>query len=392
MLKLYDYFIKFICLFVPGESRRKRRAELLLLPTILKKNKQTKKNLRSFEKEKVSTKSVLIVEPNPYHFELQPGYCKYFRDLGYHVEVIAQPTLEEDSSYIKYENPPKQFYLSTKYQKKALALVKIKDYDFVFLSTSVLWADNVRDSYINWLGFEPNGKYGFMMVEHNIIPYFKDYSHDKYLSRNKIFSLAGQCDIPMLNPHYFGNIRIKPKNEKTTFAAVVNEAKNIDFLFETCKSLINKKIENFQIIVTGRSVIKEIPEDLQNVIKVTGSLKFEELWTIYENVDFILPMLNPEIKNQDRYKKGTVTGSWQIMMGFIKPLIINVIYTDYYKLNKQNSIIYNTNENLTEAIEQAIFLSQENYQIIQNNIKTLSKKIYNESLDNLKKSINLAKN
>lgn len=161
MFKLYEYFIKFICLFFSKKNRRIKRDKLLLQPKILAKNIKSRPYYNKFLKNKIKEKSILIVEPNPYHFELLPGYCNYFQFLGYHIDLIAQPNIELDSPFIKYKNKPIAFYLSPKYQKKALKLSKIKKYDFVFLSTSVLWTDSIRDSYIKWLGFEPKGKYGF---------------------------------------------------------------------------------------------------------------------------------------------------------------------------------------------------------------------------------------
>ena len=36
----------------------------------------------------IREKSVLIIEPNPYHSETIAGHCKYFTDLGYNVDVF----------------------------------------------------------------------------------------------------------------------------------------------------------------------------------------------------------------------------------------------------------------------------------------------------------------
>lgn len=390
MQKLYAYFIKFICLFYPVKIRRKERDRLLLLPEILKKDFQTAKNLSQFFSDNVGEKSVLMVEPNPYHFELQPGYCKYFQDLGYNVDVIAQPELQHDSSYIRYPTPPQIYYLSPKHQKKALQSSKIKDYDLVFFTTSVLWSDPIRDSYINWLGFEPKAKNGFFLVEHNIIPYLKNYGHDKYLSQKRIFTLAGQYDIPMLNPHYFGRIETQQKSQKLIFSVIINDEKNANLVFDACRTLIKNNISNFQIYVIGRSVITDAPQDLQNLITITGKLKFVDLWNIYEKSDFLIPMLNPEISNHDRYKNGTVTGSWQIMMGFLKPAIIHQDFTSYYRLDGPNSVIYKSNSDLALAMESCINMNQNDYKLLQKNLESLANKIYEESMHNLKISIDMA--
>lgn len=387
MLKLYELFIKFICLFIPVVTRREKRKKLLLLPHIFIKNKQSKASYKEFIESKVNQNSVLIVEPNPYHFELQPGYCKYFQELGYQVDVIAQPNLKDDFSYQYYSNIPTIYYLSLKYQKKALKLSKIKDYEFVFLSTSVISSDNLRESYINWLGFEPNAKNGFLMVEHNVIPFVKDYGHEKYINQKRSFTLAGQNNIPILNPHYFGKIDPTTKSKDNIFVAVVNENENIELLFSACRKLINQQIINFKVIIAGRSVVNVIPDDLQNYITVTGLIKFKDLWRIYNNADYIIPLLNPEIPNHQRFKNGSVTGSWQIILGFLKPAIIHQEYTDYYRLNASNSIIYESNFDLADAMKLGINMKPLNYEKLQKAIYELAKDVYSKSLNNLIKFI-----
>lgn len=392
MIVLYNYFINFICLFVPVKTRREKRKKLLLLPIIFLKNIKSINSYKDFRQSSVRKKAVLIVEPNPYHFELQPGYCQYFQDLGYDVDVIAQPNLKEDFAYQYYPKVPEIYYLSLKYQKKALKLSKIKDYEFVFLSTSTISSDNLRTSYINWLGFEPQAKHGFLMVEHNVIPFVKDYGHEKYLEQNRSFTLAGQYNIPILNPHYFGNIKSTTLSGNNIFVAIINENQNIELLFNACKNLINQNITNFSVIVAGRSVISEIPDDLQNHISKTGIIKFTKLWEIYNNADFIIPMLNPEIDNQLRFKDGSVTGSWQIILGFSKPAIIHKDFSNFYRLNKNNALIFESNSELSVIMNKAININSYKYRSLQSNIKELSDIIYNESINNLKLSIENIRN
>lgn len=387
LLKLYELFIKFICLFIPVDKRREKRNRLLLLPHLLIKNIKSKKSYKEFNVNKVKKKSVLLVEPNPYHFELQPGYCKYFEELGYHVDVIVQPNLKDDFAYQFYPNIPTIYYLSLKYQKKALRLLKVKDYDFVFLCTSAISSDNLRTSYVNWLGYEPDAKYGILMIEHNVIPFVKDFGHERYIQEGRSFTLAGQYNIPILNPHYFGEIKLTSKSKENIFVAIVNEKQNVNLLFDTCRALISQNITNFKITIAGRSVVKSIPNDLEKYINITGLIKFTELWKIYNNADYIIPFLNPEIHNQLRFKDGSVTGSWQIIMGFLKPAIIHQEYTEYYRLNTNNSIIYKLNFNLVNAMKQGINMEQVEYKKLQKSIRELAKDVYSESLNNLIKAI-----
>ncbi|WIH98574.1 hypothetical protein [Empedobacter falsenii] len=359
----------------------------MLLPTIRKKNRESKSSYKAFTKENCKESTVLIVEPNPYHFEILPGFVNYFQLLGYKVEIMAQPVITEDSPFVKFSSQPKIYTLSAKYQKKALGLENINKYDFVFLSSSVLWADNIRDSYLNWLGFIPNSKNGVLLVEHNVIPYLKDYKHDRFLNQNRLFTLAGQENTPMLNPHYFGEIPSTNKSNENIFVAVVNTKENIDLLYSACRKLISENITNFKLKIAGRTAVNQIPSDLENYISLTGFITFKELWDIYKNADYLIPMLNPEISHHIRFKSGSVTGSWQIMLGFKKPMIIHKDYCNYYRLNEENAIIYNANSQMYKAIKEGINLSDKKYNMIQHHIEHLAKDISEMSLLNLRNSI-----
>lgn len=391
MLKLYELFIKFICLFIPQKTRRKKRELLLILPNIFYNNICSIPSYLEFKKKKNSEKSILMVEPNPYHFELMLGFYDYFKKLGFNIDIIAQPIIKKDSPFINITNPPKIFLLSPKFQKKALALSKTKDYEFIFLNTSVLWSDGVRDSYINWLGFEPKGKNGFFLVEHNVFPYVEQYGHQKYIEQGKTFTLRGLNNIPMLNPHFFGEIKNRTKSDKNIFSAIINEKDNIELLLTTCYNLIKLGVKNFEIIVTGRTVIKNIPEELKDFIKITGKITFKKLWKIYEKSDFIIPLLNPDIGSHDRYKEGTTTGTWQTMLGFKKPILIHHFFADFYRLDSSNAVVYETNSELHKAMKDAINMDAAHYTQIQKNIEDLEKIVYKESLENLEKSISFSK-
>lgn len=392
MFKIYEYIIKFICLFISQKNRRKTRNNLLMKPAIIKKNIKSILSYLKFLKNKVPANTILMIEPNPYHFELMPGFYKYFHKLGYNIEIMAQPGLARDSPFINNQKPLHIYLLSPFFQKKALKQDKTKEYDLVFLNTSVLWADGVRNSYINWLNFEPKGKRGLMLIEHNIFPYVKEYGHEKYINQYRSFTLRGQNNTTMLNPHYFGDVKITKKSGKNVFSVIINEKENIDFLLTTCRNLIHTGIKNFEIIITGRTVINNISEDLTKFIKITGEITFDELWKIYEESDFIISMLNPDINNHSRYKESTTTGTWQTMLGFLKPILIHAEFAPYYHLDESNSIIYKCNSLLTEAIIKCINMTNEEYEELQKNIQNLEKDIFDQSFENLKKSLEIIAN
>ena len=48
----------------------------------------------------INSKSVLIVEFNPFHGETLPGYVDYFQELGYDVTVLTRHVTYADSPFV----------------------------------------------------------------------------------------------------------------------------------------------------------------------------------------------------------------------------------------------------------------------------------------------------
>ena len=83
------------------------------------------------------------------------------------------------------------------------------------------------------------------------------------------------------------------------------------------------------------------------------------------------------------FNKIRVTGSAQLVHGFLKPTFIHKDFAKFYDFDYSNSIIYD-NYNFTKAMKYAINMENHQYKKLQENLSLLSKKIYRESLYNLK--------
>ena len=44
--------------------------------------------MKNLLRANIKMKTILIFEPNHYHYECSPGYAKYFVDLGFHVDIL----------------------------------------------------------------------------------------------------------------------------------------------------------------------------------------------------------------------------------------------------------------------------------------------------------------
>lgn len=63
-------------------------------------------DILKFKTYKIKRKSVLIVEPNPYHGEILPGFVKYFQEVleGYNTDLFLRRKNITDSPFINIKN------------------------------------------------------------------------------------------------------------------------------------------------------------------------------------------------------------------------------------------------------------------------------------------------
>jgi glycosyltransferase involved in cell wall biosynthesis len=345
---------------------------------------------KKFYNYKIMGKSVLIVEPNPYHGEILPGFVKYFYDLGYNVDLFLRLENKVDNPFCRFDIQPNVFSGTATQLKKLLKLKKIKEYDLVFVSSSAYWEKYFfENSYLMYLNFVPKAKYGIMLVEHHIVPCLKQYGEKCYLNSERLFTLSGLKSTPMLSPHYFGSIEITPKSNKNRFIVVggiYKERRNYNLLLETMKELLKASINNFEIVIVGEGHNLKMPVELRKYIIFKGRLTFAKMYEEIENADFMLPLLDPVEKSHSKYLEGTTTGSRQLILGFGKPCLINNKFAKVYGFSDENSFLYKDDE-LGKAIKKAIQTNQHEYKAMQDNLISLADSIYQDSLNNLKKSI-----
>jgi len=355
------------------------------------------KNDTKFYQYTIKDKSILIVEPNPYHAEILPGFVKYFKDLGYNVDLFIRHENIEEKIFVGHSKTFIQniFVGSAQHLKKLLKLEKIKNYEYVFFSSSAYWEPyGYTDSYLNYLGFEPKCKNGLLLVEHNIDPCLKKYNEEKYVEQGRLFTLSGFENTNMLSPHCYGYEKVAPKNKVTKFIVVggINiESKNHNLLFQAVRNLKNNGENEFKVIIVGGGNKLDIPKDILQNVEHKGRLNFKKMFMEVNNADFFLPLLDLSIEKHKRYLNSATTGSRQLILGFLKPCLINKEFGNVYGFNEQNSIIYNEND-LYSAMLRAILLTKEDYEQKQKNLKLISELFYNKSLINLKSSIERIEN
>ena len=356
------------------------------LKTDFYKIKKDNSSIISFNKmfnSYIKPKSILIFEPFDYHHECSPGFTKYFIDIGYNVDLLMCFSGLYSFSLFKHTEKIRFIIFNNLKQinNNAQNLGEfIKKYEYVLIQT------------IKEPNFKLYNKIGFFNLNSSIFIQHKSDIFNKtifinFFKNNRIWSIGNNTKALFVNPHYFGNIKIKPKNNKTRFFLTSTDQRNYALLLESSQRLKNENFE-FELIVTGRSKrlnSKTIPKNLSDIFIFMIHTPYNELYKAIENSDYIIIPLDP--RNDEIYKKDVVSGSFQLVYGFIKPALVHQEFACFQHLDNQNSLIYNNN-NFYNIMKKAILLKNKEYENLQENIRILEKEIYLESIKNIRKSIN----
>ena len=157
---------------------------------------------------------------------------------------------------------------------------------------------------------------------------------------------------------------------------------------------LKKENYNFEIIITGRSNDinpNNIPKILKNTFIFKHQASYFEMYKSIESSDYIIIPLDPNSEYDKEYKEIKATGSIQLVFGFLKPAIINQEFSGFYNLNDNNSLIYNNN-NFYYIMKKSIILNKKDYNNLKSNLKIIEEKIFETSINNIKKVIQNSSN
>jgi len=334
--------------------------------------------------------SVLLIEFYNVHGETLPGFIKYLLDLNYNVDVILKERENNKgrndfglfSDFLSNEKV--RIITLTDYNINYLLRTKIiKNYKHIIINTYTNSCESEHLAFVNMKKLQP------ICVVHN-----SDLK-SKYFKTNKIISLVkieskSKKPTTIVNSHFFCNHQ--KRNNKggesniTTFSALNKKSlfrRNLNLLFSACDTLYEKGITNFIIKVIGKGI--PIPECYKNNIIDYGFLDFQSMYKEIIDSDFFLALID-----QDSVQyKNKASGSYQISYGFLKPIILHSQFAEISYLDNKNSILYYDNNDLVNAMEKCINMSNNDYLYIVTNLEETEKKLYEISLNNLKETLEL---
>ncbi len=241
-------------LFSVRNSKDKKHKELTLfgLKIKFKFHYRSKELKRIFSHRRKN--SVLVVEPNTCHYEVIPGYVRYFEELGYKVDIAVRE--KSAAEFLRGIFPGEQVYALSKEDMDMLVADKdIRRYKWLLFTSAVKYvtgiAPNSLESPSVWDYFPK-----IAMDESRLI--FVQHHQDRSCIGRQITLADLKNDYSkkfcIVNPHYFGDVKITPKNKKVTkFIVVGNIApwrKNFSLLIDAVRDL-SKLTDCFKVILVG---------------------------------------------------------------------------------------------------------------------------------------------
>lgn len=341
---------------------------------------------------------VLMVEANNCHGEILPGYAHYLLDLGYAVDAIITPEQAALDPFCRLGHPNFRIF-TFPFPKISYFLqnaAKIHGYEFTLFTSYTLYKWLGEEKYPSIYDHFPNmvdAKHGIVAVSHHF-----DLMDGRRLSLNRVIVLdkitSGKLCI--VNPHYFGEVKITAKSKNMAHFIVVGALdeptrRNLNLLIEAALQLIKDHVENFFVTLIGRGNI-EIPPEISKHFHKMGSVAFNDMYNKMEDADFLLPLFDPEMPEHDRYLTTATSGSYQLCYGFHKPCVIAAKFAPSRGLNRANSVIYDNSETLASAMKRAIGMNQAEYADMQEALGKFAESIYKMSKDNMDNLLKKLKN
>jgi hypothetical protein len=329
--------------------------------------------------------SVLMIELNNSHGEILPDYAHRLLELGYNVDIVMEPSVRDMMPLCRFEDERiRRYTVPIKCQNIFFALKKkLRKYTKILITSCTLYVKKSgREEFVSIFDRYPVLREyieRLVVVEHHF-----DRVDCELLRKDKVITLAdfnAASELPTgVNPHFFGQIKITPKNEGniTNFivvGALQNFRRNYDLLLEAVSELCTKARGKFRITVLGRKKLRGVSSDIQSCFDIKGRVAFPILYENMEAADFFLTLLDPLNPDHDRYLTAGVSGSFQLIYGFAKPCLIHEKFASMYAFNEQNSLVYAKNTDLAETMLRAVSMTGEEYLTMQSALKTTANEI-----------------
>ena len=343
-----------------------------------------------FNKKPIIKENTFIVwEPcGKSHAEIVPGFVKYLLDLGYHVSVLVSPNAYKENLFSRFKGDENISYnkMTQTQARRYFKNADLIDVKGVIVTTvgKLCTAPHYNEVFNAF-----NKKADLSKL------YFVEHEIDERLIHNAVpeslITLREMTDAKttVINPHYFGDIKVTGKNDITNFVTVGElkaGKKNTEVFVKTAQKLIQNGITNFKITVIGKGKLEGISKEVVPYFDIKGRLPFNRMYEEIEKGDFLLSAYE-DIPAHIRYITTGTSGNFQLVYGFVKPIIIKENFAPINGFTDKNSILYKNDDDFYNAMVKGIEMSKDDYKSLQKDLKAYTDNFYKSSLENFKNLI-----
>jgi hypothetical protein len=358
-------------------------------------------------------KTILLIEPNPYHGEVLPGIVKYLEDLQYTVDVYMQNCLLGDNAFCRYPRPVNIRGYEFSDIQNILGSENIKEYDFVFFSSMEFAPGDGVFNIIQHLGFIPQAKHGILGIYHStsLLDTFCDH---ELMAQGRFFCFSDfqkhHYTLKTLTPIYFGETVQHPQQfiQPATIACVGGAFSGkllVDALWKTRGKLSPKQLKinlygarySLSLIKRIKLFVKMFVSSKKKVpyayrfITTRGYVPFSILFDEIAQSSYILVLIDPADKSHEHYLSYTTSGVKALIHGFNKVPIIHRNVATQYGFDETNSVLFDDDNCSANATLANILVQIANGTDLASGkseaLKQLSESIYKTCLANLRKTI-----
>ena len=135
--------------------------------------------LSKLSKWNIKDKTILLFEPNHYHYECSPGYAKYFVDLGYNVDVLMKKQGKDSFYFFENKDKIRLFIYDNLKQIRNYAKVlrsHFRSYSYIVIQT----LSTKTFGTISKLGLNRNGKVIYIFHFNYLISAFEKLKDNNF--------------------------------------------------------------------------------------------------------------------------------------------------------------------------------------------------------------------
>ena len=222
--------------------------------------------IKKINKPVIKDNTFFVWEPcSQSHSEVVPGYAKYLLDLGYHVSVLVNPKRYKEGLFCRFKEKNISYNKLTRNQTKQF----FKDADLhnikgVLVTTAGKLCDCIHheQAYNHFNNSLDKSK--LLLVEHEASFAINSGIWNENLIMLRELNYQGK-KTTVVNPHYFGEVNITPKNEEITnfltVGALHSNKKNSQEIVEAVKILHEKGFRNFKVTVVGKGHLNGLSKE-----------------------------------------------------------------------------------------------------------------------------------